>query len=227
MKVNFYHGYDGDANEASYFSCFFDNLSEPLLRPGAEPFKSCYSVEWSYHAYNLVDPRRSVVVPIVRLFEINNFDRISKWPVCDCLLILLRDFGLDVHQPSREEAIAFRTMFPAETADCLADSYMKLRGYAEIYADAMRVLNNPFFHKDPNANERRLVEIAEDNGLRFALDRIAVIPPPETLAREIALLNHGLRDPGSVEPVRARLAASIAETMSDWGLEPTVEETKP
>lgn len=227
MKVNFYHGYDGDANEASYFSCFFDNLSEPLLRPGAEPFKSCYSVEWSYHAYNLVDPRRSVVVPIVRLFEINNFDRISKWPVCDCLLILLRDFGLDVHQPSREEAIAFRTMFPAETADCLADSYMKLRGYAEIYADAMRVLNNPFFHKDPNANERRLVEIAEDNGLRFALDRIAVIPPPETLAREIALLNHGLRDPGNVEPVRARLAASIAETMSDWGLEPTVEETKP
>lgn len=227
MKVNFYHGYDGDANEASYFSCFFDNLSEPLLRPGAEPFKSCYSVEWSYHAYNLVDPRRSVVVPIVRLFEINNFDRISKWPVCDCLLILLRDFGLDVHQPSREEAIAFRTMFPAETADCLADSYMKLRGYAEIYADAMRVLNNPFFHKDPNANERRLVEIAEDNGLRFALDRIAVIPPPETLAREIALLNHGLRDPGNVEPVRARLAASIAETMSDWGPEPTVEETKP
>lgn len=63
--------------------------------------------------------------------------------------------------------------------------------------------------------------------LRFALDRIAVIPPPETLAREIALLNHGLRDPGNVEPVRARLAASIAETMSDWGLEPTVEETKP
>lgn len=224
MKVNFYHGYDGDANEASYFSCFFDNLSEPLLRPGAEPFKSCYSVEWSYHAYNLVDPRRSVVVPIVRLFEINNFDRISKWPVCDCLLILLRDFGLDVHQPSREEAIAFRTMFPAETADCLADSYMKLRGYAEIYADAMRVLNNPFFHKDPNANERRLVEIAEDNGLRFALDSIAVIPPPETLAREIALLNHGLRDPGNVEPVRARLAASIAETMSDWGLEPTVAD---
>lgn len=222
MKVNFYHSYDGDADEASYVSCFFDNLSEPILRPGAEPFKSCYSVEWSYHVYNLVDPRRSVVAPIVRLFKISNFDRISKWPVCDCLLVLLRDFGLDAHQPSRTERIAFQTLFPAETADYLADSYVKLRGYADFRDDTVRVLNNPFFHKDPNANERRLVEIAADGGLRFALDRIAVLPSPDVLAREIALLNHGLRDPENVEPVRARLSASIAETMSNWGLEPTL-----
>lgn len=99
---------------------------------------------------------------------------------------------------------------------------MKDSRFLGKYRDAVRVLNNTFFHKNPNANERRLVEIAEDNGLRFALDRIAVLPPPETLAREIALLNHGIRNPEKVESVQSCLVASIAETMADWGLEPTV-----
>ncbi len=90
------------------------------------------------------------------------------------------------------------------------------------HADVVRVLNNPFFYKDRNATERRLVEIAEDNGLRFALDRISVIPTPEVLAREIALLNYGAREPpGVIDAVRERLSASIAETMEDWGLIPT------
>ena len=88
--------------------------------------------------------------------------------------------------------------------------------------EAVRVLNNPFFYQDPSANERRLVEIAEDNGLRFALDRTVVLPPPNVLAREIALLNHGFRGSRNVESVSERLTASIAETMEDWGLEPTV-----
>ena len=109
-----------------------------------------------------------------------------------------------------------------KAASDLVDEILKDCSLLEKHRNTVRVLNNPFFHKDPNANERRLVEIAEDGGLRFALDRIAVLPSPDVLAREIALLNHGLRDPENVEPVRSKLSASIAETMSDWGLEPTV-----
>jgi hypothetical protein len=135
---------------------------------------------------------------------------------------LIADMGINRRYPSREDVIAFWKMFPDVVVAALSKCYMKDSRFMGRHAEAIRVLNNPFFHKDPNANERRLVEIAEDNGLRFALDRIPVIPPPETLAREIALLNHGLRDPKNVEPVRARLAVSIAETMKDWGLEPTV-----
>ena len=127
----------------------------------------------------------------------------------------------DNGKPVLSDQVAFWTMFPDGVAEALAYRW-KEPGLLPKHGDAVRVLNNPFFHKDPNANERRLVEIAEDNGLRFALDRIAVLPPPETLAREIALLNHGIRDPEKVEPIQSRLAASIAETMADWGLKPTV-----
>ena len=88
------------------------------------------------------------------------------------------------------------------------------------------VLNNPFFHKDRNATERRLVEIAEDGGVRFALDRTKFLPAPEILAREIALLNHGFRDTKNVDAVRERLTVSIAETMEDWGLEPTLTNAR-
>ena len=129
--------------------------------------------------------------------------------------------GIVFNRPSPESDIAFWTMFPDGVAEALANRWKEPNLLAK-HANAIRVLNNPFFHKDPNANERRLVEIAEDGGLRFALDRVAVLPRPDVLAREIALLNHGLRDPENVEPVRSKLAASIAETMSDWGLEPTV-----
>ena len=90
------------------------------------------------------------------------------------------------------------------------------------HADIARVLNNPFFYKDRNATERRLVAIAEDSGLRFALDRISVILSAAVLAREIALLNYGGRNPQKVESAQSNLVISIAETMTDWGLNPTV-----
>ena len=48
------------------------------------------------------------------------------------------------------------------------------------------------------------------------------IPGPETIAREIAILNHGIREPNKVEDVAEKLASSIAETMEEWGLKPTV-----
>ena len=224
MKVNFYHGYDGGDDERQYGDPDFDNRLEPIIRTGGDPFKSCYDIEWCYHVCHVIDPARSLAASVINLMDGNYRD--PHWDICDILSVLIVDMGINRRHLSSKDAIAFWTMFPDGVAEALANRW-SWSGLLAKHGDAVRVLNNPFFHKDPNANERRLVEIAEDNGLRFALDRISVIPPPETLAREIALLNHGLRDPGNIEPVRARLAASIAETMSDWGLEPTVEGTKP
>ena len=220
MKVFFHCGYDGIPDETWYDDCFLDNREEPIIRKGGDPFKDCYDIEWSYHISHVVDPCRSLTHPVIKLLDGNY--RETHWTACDCLSVLIADMEVNRRYPSREDVIAFWTMFPDGVAEALSNSYMKDSRFMGRHAEAVRVLNNPFFHKDPNANERRLVEIAEDNGLRFALDRIAILPSPSVLAREIALLNHGLRDPKNVEPVRARLAASIAETMEDWGLEPTV-----
>ena len=220
MKVNFHCGYDGKLDESLYDVCFLDNRSEPVVRKGDAPFKACYDIEWSYHVCHVIDPGRSLAKPVIDLLE--GYITNPHWEDCDCLSVLIADMGINHRQPLREDAVAFWTMFPAGVAEVLSNCYMKDCRFRVQHANAIRVLNNPFFHKDPNANERRLVEIAEDGGLRFALDRIAVLPSPDVLAREIALLNHGLRDPENVEPVRSKLSASIAETMSDWGLEPTV-----
>jgi hypothetical protein len=221
MKVFVYPSYDSPPDEAAYDDCILDNRREPVIRKGGELFKTCYPVEWSCFVHHVIDPSRSLAAPVVDWLK-NPHDKQTMWPIYDYLSQLLYDLGCRGRPPARTALLFFHTVFPDGTAECLAKSYGKNRHYLEKHADAVRVLNNPWFHKDRNANERRLVEIAEDNGLRFALDRIDPIPPPDVLAREIALLNHGLRDPENVEPVRARLAASIAETMSDWGLVPTV-----
>ena len=112
-------------------------------------------------------------------------------------------------------------MFPDGVAQALSACYMKDDRFLAKHTDVVRVLNNPFFYKDRNATERRLVELAEDGGMRFAVDRTKFLPAPEILAREIALLNHGFHDTKNVDAVRERLTVSIAETMEDWGLIPT------
>jgi len=225
MKVIFHHGYDANDGEQSYGAADLVNLEEPIIRKGGIPFRNCYEIEEYCYREHIIDPSRSLVIPVLKLLDGNVWN--PHWGVCRVLSVLIADMDVDSWNPSLGDIIAFWTMFPDCVAEALSNCYMKDCSLLAKHADVVRVLNNPFFYKDPNANERRLVEIAEDNGLRFALDRISVIPPPETLAREIALLNHGIRDPENVESVRALLAASIAETMSDWGLEPTVEETKP
>ena len=222
MNVNFNHVYDTNAGKQSYGAAALVNLEEPIIRKGGVPFRNCYEIEEYCYREHIIDPSRSLVIPILKLLDGNVWN--PHWGVCRVLSVLIADMDVDSWNPSLGDIIAFWTMFPDCVAEALSNCYAKKFGLLAKHGDVVRVLNTPFFHKDPNANERRLVEIAEDNGLRFALDRIAVIPPPETLAREIALLNHGLRDSENVEPVRARLAASIAETMSDWGLEPTVAD---
>ncbi len=220
MKVNFYCGYDGRPDESMYDDCFLDNRQEPVVRSGGETFKSCYDIEWSYFVYHVIDPSRSRASPVLELMDWGNWD--SHWTTCDCISVMIADMGINRRHPSREDAVAFWTMFPDGVAQALSACYMKDDRFLAKHTDVVRVLNNPFFYKDRNATERRLVEIAEDNGLRFALDRISVIPTPEVLAREIALLNYGAREPpGVIDAVRERLSASIAETMEDWGLIPT------
>ena len=206
-------------DEWFYQNTVVDNRKEPPIRKGDEAFWNAYEIDDGYNCVHIIDPKRSLAAPMLSFQEWGGGT--PEWAFCDCLSVLIGDVDIDRWHPTRGDLIAFWTIFPDGVAQALARCYMKDCSWLAKHAATVRVLNNPWFHKDRNANERRLVEIAEDNGLRFALDRIDPIPPPDVLAREIALLNHGLRDPENVEPVRARLAASIAGTMADWGLSPT------
>lgn len=219
MKTVFHCGYDGKPLEEWYDDCFFDNLAAPIVREGGEPFKSCYDIEWSYHVCNLVDSSRSIAKGVIELLN-KGHDSISLWPLCDCLNRLCLDFGLDPKCPSRSDQLAFWTMFPKGAADCLADSYMKRTGFLEKHRGVPLVLNNLFFHADKNPTDRRLVEIAEDDGFLFTLDRAKYLPSPQVLADEIAMLNHGFEQPKAIASIAQRLTPSIAETMADWGLTP-------
>ena len=160
MKVMFHCGYDGIPDESWYDDCFLDNRNEPVVRKGGEPFKSCYDIEWCYHISHVVDPSRSLAEPIVRLFD-GQLVSDPHWSTCDCLSVLIADLGIERRQPTREDRIAFWTLFPDGAAEALSCCYMKDSRFLGKHADTVRVLNNPFFHKDPNANEKRLVEIAE------------------------------------------------------------------
>ena len=207
-----------------YSGCYLDNRTEAVVRLDGEPFLGDHEIEEGYRICHIVDPARSLAFPILDFMDWNVGD--PQWEECDCLSTLIADMGIDRQNPSREDVIAFWTMFPDGVSEALSKCYMKDCSLLAKHREAVRVLNNPFFHKDPNANERRLVEIAEDNGLRFALDRISVLPQPDVLAREIALLNHGFRDSRNVESVCETLTTSIAETMEDWGLEPTLRKAR-
>ena len=220
MKVNFYHGYDGGNDEEQYGDPELDNRAEPIVRKGGEVFKSCYDIEWCYHVCHVIDPARSLAKPVADLLDGNIGE--PHWTACDMLSVLIADMGINRRHPSLEDAVAFWTMFPDGVSEALSNCYMKDCSLLAKHGDIVRILNNPFFYKDRNANERRLVEIAEDSGLRFALDRIAVIPGPETIAREIAILNHGIRDSNKVEDIAKKLTPSIAKTMEEWELKPTV-----
>ena len=216
MKVVFHCGYDGKPIEDWYNECLLNNLSEPVIRAAGEPFKTCYDIEWCYHVYNLLDPSRSIANAVVKLSR-DRQEGVPQWQSCDCILQLIRDFGLDRIAPSKNAIVAFWTIFPMGTAEFLSDSYVKSGSFMNPHKNVVRVLNNPFFH-DTDASDRRLVEIAEDAGVRFALDRAKILPTPETLAKEIALLNHGVSNPEKVDEVATRLTSSIAAIMEDWGL---------
>lgn len=221
MKIYFPCKHDEEPDVLWSDDCVLDNRSEPVVRRGGEPFKNCYDIEEGAHRSHIVDPSRSLAKPIIDL--LNGCIKEPHWDECDCLSVLIADMDIKREHPLREDVVAFWTIFPDGVAEALSNCYMKDCCYNNKHPAIVRVLNNPFFYKSPNSNERRLAEIAEDSGLRFALDRIAAIPDPNTLAHEIALLNHGVRkSPSIVQSVREILSASIAETMSNLGLMPLV-----
>ncbi len=142
----------------------------------------------------------------------------NNWPASDAIHMLLRDIGFDCYNLSRADLVAFWTMFPKGLSHFLSLPYMRLTDFNNPHGDMVRVLNNPFFYRDANASGRRLVEIVEVNGFRFALDRACFLASPVVLAKELALLNYGCNEPEKVTTIAEGLAPAIAETMSDWGL---------
>ena len=109
-------------------------------------------------------------------------------------------------------------MFPKGLSAFLSLPYMKLTCFNNPHGDVVRVLNNPFFYRDANAPYGRLVEIAEVNGFRFALDRACFVASPVVLAKELSLLNYGCNEPRRVAESAEELTVTIGEAMSDWGL---------
>lgn len=109
-------------------------------------------------------------------------------------------------------------MFLQGLSEFLSLPCMNLTVFNNPHGNYLRVLNNPFFYKAPNAPDGRLVEIAEVAGFRFALDRACFIAAPAVLAKELALLNYACKEPQKVDAVAEGLTPMISETMSDWGL---------
>lgn len=197
--------------------CFLDNLSSPVVRSGTEAFKSYYAVEWAYHVYSAIDPARSYVETLVKAMDERSSAE-NNWPASDAIHKLLLDLGFNCEHLTSPEQVAFWTMFPKGLAEFMSLPYMRLTGFNNPQGNYVRVLNNPFFYKDPNAPERRLVEIAEVDGFRFALDRACFMATPTVLAKELALLNYACHEPMRVDALAADLSVKIAEIMSDWGL---------
>lgn len=218
MQVRMRFGYDAPQSCDDIDDCILDNRDEPVIRVGGEPITTYYDVEWYYYVKHIIDPARSLVRPILELLK--DTDR-KLWPTCDFLHQIAYDLGLqrrDRQPVPRNSVIAFHTIFPHGTEDILSDSYIKFYDFKPKHSGFARVLNNPFFYDDKSASERRLVPICEDRGIAFALDRTKVVPSAETLATEIALLNHGFDDEKAVDPVKAKLTEGIAAVLSDWGL---------
>ncbi len=219
MKQFVHYGYDlnpgVDVQEID--DCIFDNTREPIVRAGDEPFVSYYPIEWCYNVCSRVDPSRS----LVRLMQVkidSCSEKKSWWPVCDLLRELLLDLGLDFLHPTDSDLVAFHSIFSFRAAELLSESYMRNSAYLARRPGTVRVINNPFFHKDRNASERRLVEICEWNGLRYSIDRTKPLVEPMVMADEIMLLNDKDLEDVKVLWQRNLLWSSIKSVLMDSGL---------
>ena len=210
-------------NPTGIDDCMLDNLNAPIIRSGTEPFRSYYAVEYFFYCYSTIDPSRSFVDTLVKVMD-ERCRAENNWPASDAIYILLRDIGFDCYNFSRADLVAFWTIFPKGLSHFLSLPYMRLTEFNNPHGDMVRVLNNPFFYRDANAPFGRLVEIAEVNGFRFALDRACFIAHPAVLAKELALLNYGCNDPKNVTVIAEGLIPTITETMDDWGLIHNVKE---
>lgn len=211
-------GYDAPVMLSDIDTCVLDNRRAPEIRTGGEIFTTYYSIEWCYHIKHIIDPRRSYVHAVLTL--IGDSPEQATWEDHDILHRLMQDLGL--WEPvDWVRQVAFRTLFPRGTERIFTRAYHPDTRYETVRSEIVRVLNNPFFYADRNASERRLVEIASDDGLRFALDRAVFLPTPEMLSREIALLNHGFTEPEHrIVALRKSLEERISREMDAYGLVP-------
>lgn len=220
MREIFHIDEEGCPCTDDYDDCMFANLDMPMVRSGGEPFKSYYSVEEGYYCYSAIDPSRSLVETVLNAINDRSSES-NNWPACDAISVLLFDLGFDIAHLTRADIVAFWTMFPKGVSEFLSLPYLRLRCLNNSHGDVVRVLNNPYFYRDANAPERRLVEVAAVGGFRFALDRACYIAHPSVLAKELALLNYGCDKPSKVDAVAERLTTEITEVLDDWGLAPT------
>ena len=216
MKEIVHTDYEGRPCPVDNDDCMLCNLEAPVVRSGDEAFKSYYAVEWCYYCHSAIDPSRSYVETLLKAMD-ERCSAENNWPASDAIHYLLRDLGYDCEHLAKADLVAFWTMFPKGLSGFLSGPYMKLRSFNHPHCNAVRVLNNPWFYRDVNAPERRLVEIATVGGFRFALDRACYIAQPSVLAKELALLNYGCNEPGRVDAVAEGLTTEIAEVLDDWG----------
>jgi len=219
MKQIVHYGYDltPRVNVEKIDDCVLDNTQDPIVRTGSEPFASYYPVEWCYNVCHNIDPSRSFVETALKAIDEQSSES-NNWPASDAFYYLLHDLGVWTNLFSVAEVVAFWTMFPRKTAEFLALPYMKEQRFLNPHGNYIRVLNNPFFYRDPNAPIKRLVEIAALDGFRYALDRACFIPCPCVIAKEISLLHSAAKSRKLVDETTAALIPVIDETMRDWGL---------
>lgn len=104
---------------------------------------------------------------------------------------LAKALGLKIDNlPGNAMIAAYWTTFPRFLSFSDFKRWMEHSVYNNQVKEMTRVINNPFFYCDPNAAETRLLQIAEDCGCSYAVDLVNPYEEAETLAREIALLNH-------------------------------------
>ena len=189
---------------------WLDNRQEPIVRIGGEVFESHYRDECKLETY-ITDPRRSFVRPLYH--ESKGWIE-GLWPVAELLICFLRDLGFDLDHPAKAMSVAFWTMFPECVWHHLSASWNRDNCFNSRHFDVVRVINNPFFYCDSNAAESRLLEIAQDGRCTYAIDLANETAPSETLAREIALLNHIHEGDAAVAAAYSKILPQISDILS-------------
>ena len=189
---------------------WMDNRNEPIVRVGGEVYESHYESECHLETY-VADPRRSFVEPLY----LNSSKWVDgAWWVTDFLACLFLDLGFGLAHPTKAMIIAFWTMFPEGVSRHLYNSWRRIACFNHRHCDVPRVINNPFFYTDTNAAETRLLEIAQDSGCTYAIDLANEAASAETLAREIALLNHIHEGDVAVESAYGKILPQIADVLT-------------
>ena len=189
-----------------------DNRDEPVVRIGGEPFECRYDFDYYQIANFICDPTRSLVCQVYAATDkvVADF-----WSFTGFVEHLAKALGLRIDNcPGNAMIVAYWTMFPRFLSFAEFRRWMGYCAYNNQVKEMPRVINNPFFYTDPNAAETRLLEIAQDSGCTYAIDLANEAASAETLAREIALLNHIHEGDASVESAHGRILLQIADVLA-------------